>query len=212
MKHLKKLSIFLWFNVFPITVLVVLSLYAKVGEKGEGIRRLFSEPFDPWYPYAGLFTGVSDILWCLSFGVCAFSFWVLQKAKPRLETLHFLLASTLFISLLFIDDRFRVHILLEGFVGIPKTTTYTGYGIMAIAYIIAFWTYFKKSDSLPLVIAVFFFILSSVIDLIHVSGGGKQAMLEDGTKLIGNLNLAIYYWRVCYQEIWRRFVDRTPTV
>ncbi|MGF1539162.1 MAG: hypothetical protein ACFCU5_01720 [Pleurocapsa sp.] len=59
----------------------------------------------------------------------------------------------------------------------------------------------KKTPYAPLVIPFGLFAFSSAIDITPMSSKGIHAMLEDGTKLIGLINLTIYFWYICQQEL-----------
>lgn len=192
---------FLWFNGLTLLLLGSVSVYAKVKHKGWGIQLLFTDPFD--HPYSGLLTGVSEILWCATVTVCAFSFFLISKGKPRRYTKRFLLASALFLSVLLIDDRFRITLMLVSYFGVPKALMLVLYGMATVIYAAAFWRRIRTTSYTPLILAILLFVISGLADLLHLPGLGTPAMLEDGTKLLGNLNLALYFWYVCQQEVWR---------
>ena len=193
-----------WFvrlNGLTLLLLGALSVYAKVKQKGSGIQLLFTDPF--YHPYSGLLTGVSEILWCLPVTVCAFSFFLISKGKPRRYTKRFLLASGLLLSVLFLDDRFRITLMLVGYFGVPKTLMLVLYGSATLMYAAAFWRRIRTTPYTPLILAILLFVISGLADLLHLPGRGTPAMLEDGTKLLGTINLALYFWYVCQQEVWR---------
>ena len=199
--HLTRFSWLLWFNGLTVLLLGSLSVYAKATYKGWGIQLLFTDPF--YHPYSGVLTGVSEILWCLPAIVCAFSLGLINRGQSRRHTKRFLLASALLLSVLSIDDRFRLTLILVIYFGVPKLAMLSIYGIAAVLYAKAFWGRLRTTPYALLIVAAVLFAVSSLVDLLHLPGQGTPAMLEDGTKLLGNLNLALYFWYVCQQEVRR---------
>ncbi|MEO6862809.1 MAG: hypothetical protein ABI180_14945 [Microcoleus sp.] len=201
-KHFFTVPFLAVFNTFTVLILGGLSLYAKLNNKGDGVERLFSDPFNFWFPYEGLLTGVSEVLGCIPVAICAFTFGVLRQKEPRSRSAMFLFFSALLLGVFYLDDRFRMTLILSGF-GISKKLIYLCYGINIFVYAITFWRYIKTTPYLPLVAAFLLFAISRFEDIVDSKSLGVHAMLEDGTKLLGLLNLAMYFWHVCHQEVWR---------
>lgn len=194
--------ILIWLNILTVVILSFLSIYAKIKSKGEGIESLFSDPFEQGIFYSGWFTGISEILWCAAIAISLFTAALLPKSSRQFKV--FLVASALVMSLLYYDDRFRFTLILCNFFGtckIVKLTVYFIYGLVLVSYAWIFRQTIRQTPYIPLLFAFFLFGFSSAIDIKPIGGRGIHAMLEDGTKLIGLINLTIYFWCICQQEV-----------
>ena len=190
------------FNILTVLMLGGLSIYAKLKNQGDGLERLFSDPFDLWFPYEGILTGVSEVLWCVAVTICAFTFGVVRQQKSRSRSQIFLFFSALLLGVFFLDDRFRMTLILSS-LGVSKKLIYLCYASGVFIYSVKFWRFIKTTAYLPLIAAVFLLAISRFEDLFSVRSQGLHAMLEDGTKLLGVLNLALYFWHVCDRELGR---------
>ncbi len=203
-KQLTHIPFLVVFNTLTILMLGVLGVYAKLTRKGTGFDRLFSDPFNYGSPYEGILTGVSEVLWCVAVITCAFTFGVLRQKKARSRVEIFLLFSALLLGFLFIDDRFRITLILSS-LGVSKKIIYLSYASCIFIYGIKFWRFIITTPYLPLIAAFILFAISRFEDVFTAKTLGMHAMLEDGTKLLALVNLALYFWHVCHQEIWRNF-------
>jgi hypothetical protein len=201
-KHFFGVPLLAFFNILTIGILGGLSVYAKFNNKGRGLERLFSDPFNFWLPYDGILTGVSEVTGCLSVAICAFTFGVLRQKEPQSRAAIFLFFSALLLGVLYLDDRFRMTLIMSR-LGISKKLIYLCYGSAVFLYLVKFLRYIKTTPYLPLVAAFILFAISRLEDILHNQNQGLHAMLEDGTKLLALVNLALYFWYVCHQEIWR---------
>lgn len=200
-RQLRQIPRLITLNLLAIIALIVLGSYAKIQGKGRGLVSLFSDPFSSHYFYLGWLTGVSEIIWCMAIAVCLFTVTLLPKDHRKKV---FFLASGLLMTLLYIDDRFRLTLIMGAvFSSFPyvKTTIYLMYGGLMVAYGKKFWSVIAKTPYLPLVAAFGLFGFSSAIDITPLPSKAAHAMLEDGSKLIGLINLTIYFWYICYCEI-----------
>ena len=201
-KHLFSIPLLIWLNSLAIVVLGSLSIYAKIQNKGEGISNLFSDPFQVRTFYFGWFTGISEILWCVAIAICLFTTCLLPQVNHRAKS--FFLSSSLIMSLLYLDDRFRITLIMVVFFGAytkVKAIVYSIYGSLLILYGWKFRQRISKTAYLPLLFSFLLFAFSSVIDITPMASRGTHAMLEDGTKLIGLINLTLYFWHTCYAEV-----------
>jgi hypothetical protein len=201
-KHFFTVPFLAVFNTLTVLILGGLSIYAKLNNQGDGIERLFSDPFNFWFPYEGIFTGVSEVLWCIPVAICAFTFGVLRQKEPQSRSAIFLFFSALLLGVFFLDDRFRMTLILSQ-LGISKGLIYLCYGSAVLLYGLKFWRYIKTTPYLPLVAAFLLFAISRFEDILALPSLGAHAMLEDGTKLLALLNLSMYFWHICHQEIER---------
>ena len=200
-QHLSRIPLLITLNILAIIVLSVLGIYARIQGKEQGLANLFSDPFSSHYFYLGWLTGISEIIWCIAIAVCLFTCTLLPKFH---RSQIFFLASGLLMTLLYIDDRFRLTLILSAFFGTyfkVKAVIYLMYGSLLVAYGKRFWYIISQTPYLPLLLAFFLFGFSSAADITPINNRGLHAMLEDGTKLIALINLTVYFWYLCYKEI-----------
>lgn len=208
-QHFKSIPVLIWLNVITILILSVLSIYAKIKSKGAGIESLFSDPFYFSIFYLGWFTSISEILWCTAIAICLFSAWLLPKSSRRFQI--FLGASAVVMLMLFFDDRFRLTLILCVFFStckLVKLSVYSIYGLLLISYAWLFRRTIRQTPYIPLLVSFCLFGFSSAIDIVPISSRGIHAMLEDGTKLVGLINLTIYFWWICQEEIKKNIVQK----
>ena len=201
-KHFLSVPFLAAFNTLTVLILGVLSVYGKLNNQGDGVARLFRDPFNFVFPYEGILTGVSEVLWCIPVAICAFTFGVLRQKDPRSRSGIFLFFSALLLGVFFLDDRFRMTLILSG-LGISTKLIYLCYGSAAFLYGVKFWRYIKTTPYLSLVAAFLLLAISRFADFLPLPSEGVHEILEDGTKLLALLNLAMYFWHVCHQEVWR---------
>jgi hypothetical protein len=202
-QHFQSIPVLIWSNALTILFLSLLSIYAKLKSKGAGIENLFSDPFYFSTFYLGWLTSISEILWCTAISLCLFTSFILPPKSSRIFQ-GFLWGSSVVMLLLFLDDRFRLTLLLCAFFGtckLVKVSVYSIYGLILISYGFVFARTIRQTPYFPLLVSFFLFGFSSAIDVSPISGRGIHAMLEDGTKLIGLINLTIYFWWICQREI-----------
>jgi hypothetical protein len=198
---------FFWIlNGLCVLLFLLLLIYVRYTDQGSGSRvqvvsRLFRESFNFEYPYIGLLTSLSEVLWCISASICLFGFSVTKVISPRQRNNWFLLLSAIALIILLIDDIFRLTLMTTFYLGVPKLAMYVVYGMFFIFYTFTFSKRLLKTPYLLLLIALFLFALSGMTDIIHLEGRGAPIILEDGTKLLGLLNLVLYFWQVSLQEI-----------
>ena len=200
-KNLSRIPLLITLNTLAIIVLSALGIYARIQGKERGLANLFSDPFSSHYFYFGWLTGISEIIWCIAIAVCLFTCTLLPKFH---RSQIFFLASGLLMTLLYIDDRFRLTLILSAFFGTyfkVKAVIYLMYGALLVAYGKKFWYIISQTPYFPLLLAFFLFGFSSAADIAPINNRGLHAMLEDGTKLIGLINLTVYFWYLCYKEI-----------
>ncbi len=189
-------------NSVLIGVLIALALNAVIYPYGGVIiKRLFEEPFSTKYPYLGVLVLASEILWGATGAICLFTFIVLRRLSSASFYRWFILCSGLVTILLVFDDTFRLTTWLNVMMGVPKLLSYGLYGGAAIAIGIIFRRVICATPYLLLVFAALLFLFSTGVDLAGIQGQGLPAMLEDGSKLLGILNIGLYYCIVCQTAI-----------
>lgn len=157
--------------------------------------------------YFGLLSNIGVLLWCCSATVCFFSSIVLQKnINNSKEFSSFLLFSGLITVLLLLDDFFLLHEeVFPYYLNVPEKVVYTGYGIAILIYLLRFRTTIVKTEFLLLFFAFAFLGLSVNIDLLQQKFSlletSLEALLEDGTKLLGIVSWCTYFVRLCIQQV-----------
>ncbi|MEM9162009.1 MAG: hypothetical protein AAGC54_02935 [Cyanobacteria bacterium P01_F01_bin.4] len=218
LKRLGPLQVPLLLNLLVLLPYLLLTLYIKLTtalhqytggllSRRLGIElltTLFSEPV-PAVPYLGLFTETAEIVWCVPVSICFFSLSLpmMPPGKRR-----FLLLCGLLMSLLLVDDIFRVTLLLRVLLGVPKMIGYLVYGIFGAVIALKFWRQIGSGPYLLLIVSGLLLGISGSVEFLPIPGIGTPIMLEDGFKLLGLLNITIYFWQVCRGAILRA----TPSV
>lgn len=190
----------LWCNSVAVLLFVALSLYVKLFDKGGQLVLLFEDPFLVGRAYIGTFSALSDLLWCATVIICLCSFGLLNTIRPGQKVNRFLLYSAIGTGVLLMDDAFRIHLILAK-IGVPKILIYLVYGIAALSYVFVFWRTIRGTPYILLLLAAILFIVSAVVDTTPLPGKGSIAMLEDGTKLLGIINIVLYFRHVCWQAV-----------
>lgn len=161
---------------------------------------LFSEPYA--IPYEGILTEVSEIVWCFPIALCFFTASLVSHRKLR----NYLICVSILLALLLLDDAFRITLILHFLLSIPKVLPYTLYVVIGILILTYFQYTILQTPYRWLILAIGLMSISAISEFIPIPGIGTPIMLEDGSKLLGLVNLTIYIWRLA------REVLTTPTV
>lgn len=120
---------------------------------------------------------------------------------------------------LLIDDLFQLHenfsaLLFGAEANIAQTNkplqhlletiVFGIYGSLFALYIFYFRKLIYQTDLLVLILALVFFAISIVIDILF-EGMKGDFILEEGFKLLGIISLLTYYIRACYQKVKQLF-------
>lgn len=186
------------FGVNGIFLLLVVLLTAFTKLLNLPTEGLFFPPSSPQYPTAGLLTYTFQLLCCIPPIVCAFSFALLKKIRPKNPNNSFILYSTLLMLGFLINEIYRIHITLV-YAGIPKLITITVYGIIAFSYGKAFWKRIKLTPYPLLLASVGLLLTAILIDSLHLTT--ISTFSEGIPKLFSGINAALYFWLICYKEI-----------
>lgn len=199
-------------NVVLLGFFVAIAAYIKFAglfdtarhpARAEFLRKLFEESFSSPEPYLGVLTSTSEILWCGAAVTCWLSYSLAGQLGQSYQTQRYLLFSAILLSLFLLDDTFRLTLILAVLVGIPKLVMYGLYGGAVVAYVVSFWRKIITTPYLLLLLAVVLLVVSALADLLHLPGTGTPILMEDGTKLLGILNIGLYFYQVCREEILR---------
>jgi hypothetical protein len=195
-----------------LTAYIKLSTLLNGYSAGRTLRRdrgiellvdLFSEPYT--LPHEGLFTKVSEVFWCFPVALCFFSASLMTLRFSQSKLKQYLLACGLFCSLLLTDDLFRITLILHVNMAVPKAFMYALYGLCGGGIFVYFWRQIKRTPYGYLLLTALLMCISGLADFLPIEGTGTPIMLEDGTKLLGVLNLSIYFWQVCSRAITKSY-------
>lgn len=198
LKQLRHDHYIFWYNSLFFILFLLLSIYVKIQDRGYIVVGLFDDPFLLNRPYIGTLSAVSELMWCVVVTICVWCWFLLKKIQPNQKINRFILYSAIGIGILLIDDVFRINLILAK-QGISKAPVYFMYGIGAIVYGLAFWRIIRATPYILLMIAAILFVISGLVDFSHLSGQGTRAMLEDATRLLGIMNITLYFSQVCWQ-------------
>ncbi|AVQ71278.1 hypothetical protein MTo_03910 [Microcystis aeruginosa NIES-1211] len=191
-QHLLKINL--------VVLLLVLALIAGVDRAKLPASLLFYPPATPPSPIAGLLTHSFQLLCCLPPIVCLFSYALLSRKASFRNSRHFLLVSAIITGLFAINEIFRIHIILLYF-DIPKFLTISVYALVILIYGLVFWRQIRQTYYQILIIALALLTLAITIDFLPIKNRGFASLSEGIPKLLSAVNLAGYFWDVCFQEI-----------
>ncbi|BAY29746.1 hypothetical protein NIES2107_15900 [Nostoc carneum NIES-2107] len=187
-----------WFNSLCLLLIIFFIIYNKIFDVSVG--GLFLPPPTPLYPGAGLFTHGFQILCSIPPIVCAFSFALLKTIKPNNRYNQFFLYSAILTAGYLVNGIYRLHIIFLQF-GIPKLVTIFCYTIIAILYGLACRRQIKSTPYILLIASLVLLFIAITVDSLHLEGDGTPSLLEGIPKLLSGLNIALYFWFVCYREV-----------
>ncbi len=190
-----------WVNILSFLFVVGLVIYANFF--GSSVGGLFLPPFTFSEPDIGFLTRTFQLLCSVPTIVCAFTFRLLKTIEPRGKNNIFILCSALLTGGFLINEIFRIHIYLIAFAGIPKLVTGLVYGLVAAGYGFAFRRTIKSTPYFLLLTGMGLLFIGIVVDSLKLHGHGIPGLLEGVPKLFSEINIALYFWYVCYGEILR---------
>lgn len=199
-------------NVAVLGFFVAIAAYIKFAalfdqaqyvDRTEFLGKLFEDAFMRAEPYLGVLTSASEILWCGAAITCWLGYSLARQLQRPRKTQRYLLCSAVLMSLFLLDDTFRLTLILAVLVGVPKLIMYGLYGSAVIAYIVTFWRKLLATPYLLLLSAVVLLVVSALADVVHLPGVGTPILMEDGTKLLGILNICLYFYQVFQDEMLR---------
>jgi hypothetical protein len=134
--------------------------------------------------------------------VCAFSFALLKTIQPRRKENLFILCSALLTGGFLLNEIFRIHIILL-VAGVPKLMTILVYAIIAGGYGLAFSSTIKSTPYILLLTGIGLLFFAIAVDSLHLGFDTIASLLEGVPKLFSEINIALYFWYVCYREVLR---------
>ena len=183
-----------------VVLLLILALIAGVDRVKLNSSLLFYPPATPPTPIAGLLTHAFQLLCCFPPIICLFSYTLLSRKASFNNSRHFLLVSGIITGIFAINEIFRIHIILLYF-NIPKFLTISVYALTILIYGLAFWRQIRQTYYQILIIALALLTFAITIDFLQINNRGFASLSEGIPKLLSAVNLASYFWDVCFQEI-----------
>lgn len=193
----------LWLNCLFFLLVLLLIVLAKL--LGLSAGELFRQPAFSESPNSGLLTYTFQILCSVPCIVCAFTFALLNTIRPRRPENLFILCSALLTGGFLINVIYRIHVHLLVNAGIPKLLTISVYALVLFAYGLTFKKQIRSTPYFPLLISVGLLFFAVSVDSLHLGSKGIPKLLEGIPKLFSEINIALYFWYVCYQEVLRSF-------
>lgn len=138
-------------------------------------------------PFHGIISNIGALFW-ISTAVILFSHYnLLKKIDKKSELAKFVLFGAILSFILLIDDFFMLHEwFFPDYLGISQRYFAAFYGIYLIVYLLKYKYIIFKSDYLSLLLALFFFSISNIVDRFPYSFFGEWHLLyEDGPKFLG---------------------------
>lgn len=155
-------------------------------------------------PHLGFLSNLGVLLWCMSASVCAFTGLRLVIGAGDRRAGVFLLAAAGFTAMLMLDDLFMVHENLTLRIPQGDIALFTLYGLLALAYILAFRRVLRRFGVLAPLLAVALLGVSVAADLGELTAvvpGNWPWVVEDGAKFVGIVIWATFHLRVSWISV-----------
>lgn len=142
-------------------------------------------------PIAGLLSNIGVLFWAFTTAILLNHFAFLRKIDGVKEISHFVMFGGILSFVLLIDDFFMLHDrIIPQYLEINEIYVFSLYGIGMLFYL---WNYnivIRKTNYSYLLVSIFFFAISLIVDLIPSSFLGEwHHLFEDGSKFMG-----IVFW------------------
>lgn len=191
-----------WLNTSSFLLVVALIVYTKFFRPS--VSSLFLPPAASPYLDVGFLTHTFQILCSVPAIVCAFSFGLLKVIQPRRQENRFILYSALLTLGFLINEIYRIHVILS-FSGIAKPVTILTYAIIVTTYGLTFRGQIQATPYSLLLTGMGLLFFAIAVDSLHLGDRAVPTLLEGIPKLFSEINITLYFWFVCYQEILRAF-------
>ncbi len=181
-----------------LLLVLVLITYGKLA--GLPVQALVAPPPASRSLYVGFLTHAMQLLCAVPVVACAFSFALLQRLQPGRRENQFLLVSGLVTGGFWINEMYRIHVILGTIAGTPKWLVILGYSSVLAAYA---WAFRDRWRSTPygLIIATWWlFVLAFAMDS-RLLGNQVSDLFEGIPKFFSFTNLALYFWLICYRSV-----------
>jgi hypothetical protein len=152
-------------------------------------------------PFTGFVSNLGILLWCSAGAICLFTA-IITWPSGYYNADWFLLLSGLLSLVLLFDDFFMFHeYIFPDILHVPEKGIYLGYLISFLVYIFYFRKLILRLEYKILIMAIFLFLLSVLVDNI-LPQDGLYNIAEDGFKVSG-----IFTWLVFYADSCRKIIS-----
>lgn len=139
---------------------------------------------DPWW---GMLGSMGVLYLIAGAAICAFTAVVLADwdRRGRVGASVFLLATSLFLAVVSLDDLFMVHEeVIPRLLGLPERAVVLAYGVAGVGYVAVFRSRYVGNARLFGAAALLWIVLSVVLDAV-TGGGSVETVVEDLAKFAG---------------------------
>jgi hypothetical protein len=133
--------------------------------------------------YIGLVSNLGILVWGATVTICVFTMALLGRQSSWFS---FFAGSAGLTLLLLLDDQFMIHDRVLPHNNIPEVVYIAFYGLVCLAYTVAFWRFFRQTDYVLLLIAVALLGFSVAVDVagdriqdIYYALRGVNSMVAD---------------------------------
>lgn len=194
-------SVFL-LNSLSLLGVIALIIYSKWF--GPSVSSLFLQPPSHRDFNVALLTHTFQTLCAVPPIVCGFSFALLKTIQPHRKENTFILCSAFLTGGFLLNEIYRIHILLS-IAGIPKLVTIIVYAIFLLWYALVFKQRIQATPYILLLTGVSLLFIGITVDSLRLGTATIPILLEGIPKLFSEINLVLYFWYVCYQQVMRYF-------
>ena len=159
-------------------------------------------------PFCGIISNIGVIVWSFSVAICFFSYFLLKTSKKHHDVLGFIVFGGFISLVLLLDDLFMFHeIIYPRYFGVSEKIVFSFYGMMMFFYLVKFRKLLIETEFIFLLLVVFFFSLSILVDLFLPESLFPKflhpwyLLFEDGPKFLGIVSWFGYQYSVCFQEL-----------
>lgn len=155
-------------------------------------------------------SNIGAVVWSFSAAICLFSYTLLRTRQESRDVAGFLLFGGCISLVLLLDDLFMLHEqFYPRYFGVGEKIVFSFYAALNLFYLAKFRTLIIESDFVLLLLALFFFALSMLLDLLPETSHPWYDLFEDGLKLFGIVSWFAYQFSVCLQEV-QSALQRNP--
>lgn len=161
--------------------------------------------------YVGFLSQFGIFFWAGAATLCLFSMLILPRTPANTEARRFLMLSGLLSLTLGFDDVFLLHEAFFPHIGIPELAVFAAYGVFVAYYLVRFHKTILRTEYVLLVIALGFFAVSVLFDLLDPPGLDPD-FWEDVAKVVGIVAWATYFLRTCHEMVGHKASLKSPSV
>lgn len=145
-------------------------------------------------PFMGLISNLGLIMWSVTAGVCFFVSYIRKSM--------FLFSFGILTTFLLFDDMLMFHeLVIPTYLHLLEIMVYLTYGLGVMYCFVAFSKQILSTNYFILLMALCFFGISILTDVVWAEGFRGAVLVEDGAKFLGIVSWLIYFIKVCFNEM-----------